>query len=363
MFFMKKILPIMIALSAVTAAFAQERQSYSIMEPVLESFHSVCIQSGCYAIIAQGEVSQICLTVDHPDSLVMQSACQMEEEVLQLFPHPNISAQRPARLFVNGKLQQVLVEPGATLCVTSQSVCPAQIILYTDADGSSGQLSYEGDSSRYPDFAQAVSYRSFPEKRQWKFLYFSLNLETALSLFSNSHIYNNPYNIQFGYHLGGDLIVMIGAKYSRFNWFTGLYVDNAFFDISQYVEKPNNSNELISVIPTENVYRHQLYSLYLGVPIGFNCKIGNASRFSVAVTPSHCIRNVFISSSISQDNTIESSRVLVDLINPWRLDLQIGYHSSKLHLPEVGFKANLLPTFRKGLAEKPVHEFSIYFKF
>lgn len=363
MFFMKRILPIMMALSAVTAAFAQERQPYFILEPVLESFHSVCIHSGCHAIIAQGEVRQICLTVDHPDSLVMQSACRMEAGTLHLLPHPNVTAQRPARLYDNDMLLQVLVEPGATLWVTAQSLCPVQIILYTAADGSSGQLHYEGDSSRYPEFAKAVSYRSFPEKRQWKIQYLSLNLEAALSHFSHSHIYNNPYNIRFGYHLGGDLLLMFGATGSRFSWFAGLNADNAFFNISQYVKKTENSNGLVSGYTNENIYRQQLYSLYLGLPVGFNCRIGGASRFSLAVTPFHCLSNVFNSSSIRLDNSIEPNWERVNLINPWRLDLQVGFHSSKLHMPEVGLRANLLPTFRKGLTEKPVHEFSIYFKF
>ena len=367
MFFMKRILPIMMALSAVTAAFAQERQPYFILEPVLESFHAVCIHSGCHAIIAQGDISQICLTVDHPDSLVMQSACRMEAGTLHLLPHPNVTAQRPARLYDNDMLLQVLVEPGATLLVTAQSVRPVQIILYTAADGSSGQLRFEGDSSRYPEFAKAVSYRSFPEKRQWKIQYLSLNLEAALSLFSNSHLYNNPYNIYDAYHLGVTFQVPFSATGSRFTWFTGLYWDNAFFSISQQVEVVTASNWLkkedMVGYGGVNVYGQKMYAASLGIPAGFYYRIGRTYMLSVSVTPAYCLNNIVRRYYIQENSAIQSTSQRVDLINPWRLDLQVGFHSSQLHLPEVGLRANLLPTFRKGLTEKPVHEFSLYFKF
>ena len=366
---MKRILPIMMALSAVTAAFAQERQPYFILEPVLESFHAVCIHSGCHAIIAQGDISQICLTVDHPDSLVMQSACRMEAGTLHLLPHPNVTAQRPARLYDNDMLLQVLVEPGATLLVTAQSVRPVQIILYTAADGSSGQLRFEGDSSRYPEFAKVVSYRSFPEKRQWKIQYLSLNLEAALSLFSNSHRYNNPYNIYDAYHLGLAFQVPFSATGSRFTWFTGLYWDNAFFDISQQVEVVTASNSLKNGLDSEfgyggvNVYGQKMYAACLGIPAGFYYRIGRTYMLSVSFTPAYCFNNNVRRVYILQSDAIQSVSQRVDLINPWRLDLQVGFRSSELHLPEVGFKANMLPTFRKGLTDKPMHEFSIYCRF
>ena len=354
----------MMALSAVTAASAQERQPYYILEPVPESFHAVCIHSGCHAVIARREVSQICLTVDHPDSLVMQSACRMEARTLHLLPHPNVTAQRPACLYDNDKLLQVMVEPGATLWVTAQSVRPAQIIVYTAADGSSGHLRFEGDSSRYQEFAKAVSYRSFPEKRQWKIRFLSLNLDDALSICTNSHRYNNPYNIYFSFHFGADLLVSFSATGSNFTWFSGLCVDNAFYNVSQQVEVVKASDGL-NVVGTSdiNVYRQQLQAPYIGIPVGFYYRLDNVNSFTCTVTPAYCFRNDFKRTIILNNGKLDASSQAVNLINPWRLNLQVGFRSSALHLPEVGLRANLLPIFRKGLTEKPIHEFSIYFKF
>ncbi len=366
---MKRIILLSAAFLSVTFAWAQERQPYLISEQV-KGFGSVYVHSGCHATLMHGNDNRICIIVENFDSLAMQSACNWEDGALHLLPHPAVSAQQPLRIYSNNENLQVFVEPEASLLVTAQSLLPDQIILYTDVDGRCGKLCYDGDSSQYPAFSKVVSRRSFPEKKPWKFKYISLNLDDALGFLNHNHRYNNPFNTSFAYHLGLSLCLAFGKEGSDFTWFSGLSLDNVSYVMSQQIKLlstgSNNTSGAFNMVENteynQNIRSQQMNAHYLGVPFGFYYKLDGENSISFSINPSYNLWEILSTGFILQSNKTDYQGQKTKIMNPWRFDVQVGFHLSNFYFPEVGFRANLLPVYRRTLTEKPMHEFSIYLK-
>lgn len=196
------------------------------------------------------------------------------------------------------------------------------------------------------------SVTNFSSKEESKHkLSLSYGFSYRSTLIDNS-IYNSPYNSTKGFGFG------IGIFYSydfnpNYLMSIGLEYRYIYNDLRNPVEYSNGDFALLDDTPQG--YRSGLHTHYLMLPVKFKYNLFQTMFFSLGIAPGYNVGSVLKSKYITTNNDWSISKIDVDNVNPWRLELLLGF---KFFL---GFELyyNLLPTYKIGTKGDGLREFGI----